>query len=300
MTKPKYIFKYIAIFVYLFLVIVHFIIKDRIYGLSTVFYAFPLPIIGVFGLIVTLLFYSRKPYFYLLFILLLGMTIYFFGHYFGAAHKDSSQKSNSHILFWNVAQSQPLPNDVIIKYIKEYKPEIVALAEAFQVSESDLNTLKIAFPQYQFKILYGSMLIGVLGNINDVQFQASEEAYKFNYIAATINQKPVYIMIADVYASPLLNKEIPLGIIHDFCKKHHVDVLIGDFNTPYESIFFKEYEFNFNSFHPYSIGMTSTWPLPIPVIEIDQIWLAKSYQPLKLEKFCHKNSDHKLLIAEYK
>lgn len=300
MKDTKYIFKFIALFIYLSLVVVHFIIKDRIYGVSTVFYAFPLPIIGAIGLLVTILFYSRKPYFYMLSTLLLGIILYFFGHYFGKAHKDSSKETNSHILFWNVAQSQPLPNDILIKYIKEYNPKIVALGEAYHVSGNDLNNLKTTFPQYEFRILYGTMLIGVKGQIDDIDYQAESINYRLNYISATIDETPMYILIVDIYASPLLNKEIPLGVIHDYSKKHQVDVLIGDFNTPYESVFFKEYKSNFNSFHPYSVGMTSTWPIPIPVIEIDQIWLAKSYQPLKLQKFCYKNSDHKLLIAEYK
>lgn len=228
------------------------------------------------------------------------MTIYFFTQHFGKAHEESSSANSSHILFWNVAQSQPLPTDIIIKYIKQYEPEIVALGEAFQVSQNDLDILEAACPEYQFKIMYGTMLIAVKGRIDDFVYEADAEVYRLNYITATINQKSVYIMLVDIFANPLLNKEIPLGIIHEFSKKNPVDVLIGDFNTPYESVFFKEYKTNFKSFHPYSIGMTYTWPIPIPVIEIDQIWLAKSYQPLKLQKFCYTNSDHKLLIAEYK
>ncbi len=232
--------------------------------------------------------------------LLIGMAIYFFMHNFGMAKKESSQADNSHILFWNVAQSQPLPTDIIIKHINANSPEIVALGEAFKVSKSDLDILKASFPGYEFKILYGTMLIAVKGSINDVVYEAEAEVYRLNYITATINKKQIRIVLVDIYASPLLNKEIPLNIIHDFIEMHEVDVLIGDFNTPYESVFFTEYKTNFNSFHPYSIGMTYTWPIPLPLIEIDQIWLSKRYQPLSLQKFSYKNSDHKLLIAEYK
>lgn len=294
------IFKFIMLNSFLVLVMIHFIIKDRIYGVSTLFYAFPLPIIGVIGLFVTILFYRRKPLFYTLSIVLLGMTVYFSTHYFGEAHIDSSDEANSHILFWNVAQSQPLPTGIIIKHIHTYNPDIVGLVEADSVSQKDLEALEIACPQYQFKTLYGTMLISVKGQIEDVAYKSEANVYRNNYITATINGITKHIMLVDVAASPFFNRDIPLGILHDFSQKHPVDVLLGDFNTPYESVHFKEYKSNFNSFHPYSIGMTSTWPLPFPVIEIDQIWLAKSYKPLKLEKFCYKNSDHKLLIAAYK
>lgn len=301
-VKKKYIpiFKFILLIAFLLLVFVHFIIKDRFHGLSTLFYALPLPIIWSFGLIITFAFKNYKTIFYGLFFILIGMAIYFFTHYFGTAQKESSSGNNHHLLFWNVAQSQPLPTDIIIRNIKDYDPEIIALGEAFKVSRRDMEIFKTACPEYEFKSLYGTMLIAVKGSIDDVVYEDDAEVYRLNYIKATINQMSVYIMVVDIFADPLLNKEIPLGIIHEFSKKNPVDVLIGDFNTPYESVFFKPFKTNFNSFHPYSVGMTYTWPLPVPLIEIDQIWLAKSYQPLKLQKFCYKNSDHKLLIAEYK
>lgn len=295
------IFRYSLLLVFIGLLIIHFIVKDRFQEFSVLFYGCPLPLIMILGIFVTLLFLKKKRIFYMLATVLLGISIYFFSHYFGTEFEKDTSKASSQILFWNAAQNQPLPTDILIKHIQQFQPEIVALVEALEVSEADINIMKKACPDYQFKQMQGEMLIAVKGSIDTIVFSPENEFEycNYNYIKVTIQQKQISLIIADVQADPLLNKEIPLDIIHKACQKYQVDMLVGDFNTPYESVFFNKFKEDYISFHPYSIGMTSTWPTPIPVIELDQIWIKKSLQPIKLIKFCYKQSDHKLLIGEY-
>lgn len=286
--------------VFFILIVIHFIFKDRFPIVSVIYYACPLPLIIIFGLFITLLFFKQKRLFYSLVTILFAISIYFLNHYFVKPKDDTQSGETSKILFWNVAKNQPLPANILIKHIRESKPEIVALVEALDVSDNDLKILRLTFPEYQFQPLEGEMLLAVKGTIGNVVFDSESDVYKYNYVQAKIENQSISILIADVYASPLLNKEIPLNIIIETAKKEKVDVLVGDFNTPYESVFFEEYKIDFKSFHPYSIGMSATWPIPIPVIEIDQVWVAKSLQPIKMEKFSYNVSDHKLLIAEYR
>ncbi|MGJ8590910.1 MAG: endonuclease/exonuclease/phosphatase family protein [Aquaticitalea sp.] len=295
-----YVIKTLLLITFLSLVIVHFVVKDRFQYISALYYGCPLPIIIIFGLMVAFIFRKRKPLNYLLLLALLAMGIYYFTHYFGTAYDDDSGAETSRILFWNVAQKQPMPTDLLIKHIKDSKAEIIALVEAIDVSDEDLHILKTALPEYQFQALNGEMFIGVKGTIEFVVFDSEEIIYRYNYLTLKIDNEEVSVMIADVYASPLLNKEIPLQIIHQVAKENKTDILVGDFNTPYESVFFESFKEDFNSFHPYSLGLSSTWPIPIPMIEIDQIWMDKSFQPIQMEKFSYDASDHKLLIAEYK
>ncbi len=232
--------------------------------------------------------------------LLLILSIYFYNHYFGSELKGASDGPITNILYWNVAQNQPLPIDILAKHIKESKPEIVALVEAFEVSEEDLTLLKTTFPDYHFQVLNGEMMIGVKGTIESIFYKAEGVIFRYNYVKIKKNNLLFSVMIADVYADPLINKEIPLDIIYTAAQHHNIDILVGDFNTPYESAYFNRFKDDFYSFHNYSLGLTFTWPTPIALIEIDQIWINKSLQPIKLKKFSYNCSDHKLLIAEYR
>lgn len=285
---------------YLCLLFMHFVIKDRIYPISVLYYATPLHLLIIFGLVLALLFYKQKRVLIGLLLLTGTMSFYFSKHYFGTPIKIDSTATTTKILLWNVAKNKPLPTDVLIRHIRESGAKIVALVEAEHVSKQDKQNLEAALPNFQFKTLYGKMLVAVKGTIEKVTFEDEALVYKFNYIHATIDQQPISIMIVDVYAGPMLNKQIPLGIILDFTRKNTVNILLGDFNTPLESIYFDDFRTKFKSFHHYSNGLTSTWPLPIPMIEIDQIWLDRELQPLELQKYCYGVSDHKLLIAEFR
>ena len=227
------------------------------------------------------------------------MTIYYFVYYYGKPSEISSSSATSTIIFWNVAQNNPLPTDIIIQELKQSKAEMIALVEAQFVSENDLIILTKACPDYQFKYMYGNMLIGVKGNVEKIKFYDEATVYKLNHIDLRVNQHHYSIALVDVYANPLLNKQIPLSVIYNFTRKNKVDIVMGDFNTPYESVHFEDYKEEFISFHSKSEGSASTWPLPFPVIEIDQIWLKKSFQPLKLKKKSFAISDHKMLIATF-
>jgi endonuclease/exonuclease/phosphatase (EEP) superfamily protein YafD len=294
------ILKILLLIIFLFLLFVHFIIKDNFRAVNVLFYACPLPLLIIFGLFVTSLFIKSKRLFYSLSIILLAMIIYFFTHYFGSVSNTLSSKPSSHILFWNVAENQPLPTDILIEHIHQFNPSIVALVEAFEVSDKDLNILKISCPEYHFQTLRGEMLIAVKGSVDSIVFKSNVDVYRYNCMVVTIDGTPISLMIADVYAYPFQNKEKALNSVKEAALKYEVDILVGDFNTPYESVFFNDYKSIFNSFHPHSVGMTSTWPTPFPLIEIDQIWMNKTYLPIQLKKFQYSASDHKLLVAEYR
>ena len=286
------------IVIYIVLLSIHFIVKDRIHPVSVLFYICPLPLIILFGLVLLLLYYKNKRLRYGFLTILLGISIYFGCHYFGSVNDTVTNAPKSHILFWNCSKIKPLSQPFLMEHIKQTSPEIIALAEAEDISDEDVAIFKRAFPNYEFRILEGNMFIGVKGSIESIWYRSTDNVCNFNYIEATINQKPKNIMISDVFSEPLLDRKIPLEIIHGFTLDHPVDVLLGDFNTPYESAFFNSYKTDFKSMHPYSIGITTTWPRPFPVLEIDHIWLNSRYNPIELHK-SDNLSRHKLLIAEY-
>src|SRR5690606_23434216 len=154
----------------------------------------------------------QKSILYMLSISLLASSIYFFSHYFGSEFKGKRPTTSSHILFWNVADNKPLPTDIIIRHILDSKPKIIALVEAFEVSDEDLNILKSACPEYQFNILEGDMIIGVKGTIDTVIYASESVEFRYNYIKVNVDQQIFSIMIADLYASPLFNKNKPLDV----------------------------------------------------------------------------------------
>jgi len=284
---------------YAFLLLVHFVLKDNIFPISTIFYAAPLILIIPFGLLVLWLYRKVKPIL-LLSIFIMPLLIYNWldNNYFITITK-TPLNNNQTILFWNVAKKQELQIKIITNKIETFDPNIIALVETKNLKDSEVDTLQNKFKNYQFKKVDGEMLIGIKGSINHVYYKYVEDSHKYNYIEITLDNIKRKLLIADISASPFINKEKPLTAILEFSEAQNIDFLIGDFNTPYESVHFKNYHKNFNSFHTYGNGFTATWPYGIPLLELDQIWLNKKHQPVILIKEQYSKSDHKLLVAEY-
>ncbi|WP_299228641.1 endonuclease/exonuclease/phosphatase family protein [uncultured Psychroserpens sp.] len=298
--KLKQNYKAYLLIGYAFLLLIHFVFKDHIYPISTLFYSFPIPIIIIIGSLIILLHIRKKVHFYCLFITLLGLVFYWLSNFYYVQIDKTIPLNTSKILYWNVAKKPQLPLDIIIEQTKEHQPKVLAFVEAKYITQNDLDILKKVLPDYTFKDLYAHMLVGVKGKINSAKIYAQKKSHEAYLINATINNKTVNFIVVDIYAYPFVNKKPALDSIIDVAKTHNASFIVGDFNTPYESVHFLNYHKNYTSFHTYNNGFTATWPLGIPLMEIDHIWLSNKYSPVSLEKEYHSESDHALLIAEYK
>jgi len=291
-------YKAYSLGLYVFLIFIHFVIKDRLFPFSIIFYASPLILIILFGYFI--LYFFRKPKIKAIPILLLQFALcyHWFNNYYFTQIPKTPPQTNS-ILFWNVAKKKQLPIPTIIDYTKNSKCNIIALIEASHVKKYDLDNLNINLPNYHIEKLKGDMLFGVKGTIDSIIYKYVDKCYKFNHIKTTIDNTLTTILIVDIYASPFINKKQPLTEVLNYANSHNIDIIVGDFNTPYESVHFTNYTKSYSSFHSYGNGFSATWPHYIPLLELDQVWITKSLSPYNLNSYKHEASDHKLLTAKY-
>jgi len=287
--------------VYAFLLFIHFILKDNIYPLSILFYAFPLIILIVIGLIISLLYIKRKIIFTILILFQLFLTINWFLNYHSYTEYPSTNiYKTSSILFWNVAKNNKPPIEIIIKHIKEENISSFALVEAEYILPKEIKQFKEELPEYNFRKLKGNMIFGSVNQIKKNNYINEYKSYKFNYIETIKpNNKIEKILIVDIYANPFFNRKKPLSTTFNFIKENDIDIIIGDFNTPFESIHFSKYKSDLNGFHKLSKGFTATWAYGFPLLELDHVWTNKRHTPLNLKKINYSVSDHQLLIADY-
>ena len=284
---------------YAFLLFVHFIVKDNIHPLSIVFYATPLPILIILGLILVLFFIRKKGYRIILLISLSLLTFHWLTNYYHS-NTIANEESYSKAFYWNLAKREQLPIKPILEQVNTHNPEVIAFVETPQSSLINLEALTSKLPEYNFKTLKGSMLVGAKGDIELLDFKYGKNSYKVNLIKASTPAGQFKFIITDVTADIFVRKKTPLEFILNFSTRHDVDFIVGDFNTPYESVYFKDYADGFNSFHHFNDGFSATWPLGMPLLEIDHVWLSKRHQPIALYKAYNSYSDHALLISRFK
>lgn len=282
------------------LLIIHFILKDHFRFFQIPFYAFPLPILIMGGIIITILFFRPKAYFILFVCITLGLTgIWINNAYFFPKTVEIPRDATS-VIFWNAANRATIHLDILSQNIRHIAPDIIALAETENASSQDIQQLSKAFPAYEFRILEGDMLIGIKGTIEKITYIIEEQNYDINFVEAQLKSGPILIAFTDTFQDPGMDKRKTLETVLQLVSERNSDLIVGDFNTPYESVHFRNYELDYTSFHNYGQGFSATWPFGIPLLEIDQIYVLKPIAPILLQKIYYDVSDHAMLVGHFK
>lgn len=298
----KYKVKAYLFFWYAFLLLIHFTVKDRFQVFVFIFNACSLLFIIFYGLLLALFLHKHKVLFISLLSINILLSVYWYNNYHYKTENITvnNPSINTHsILFWNISRPSHLPLQIIFKKIETYNPEILVFVEAKNIPKADLLTFKNKYPSYKIQQLEGEMIIAVKGEINTIKFDKISRGSKNNLVTITIEGKRYKILINDLFANPAVSKKTEFKKIQSIIESEHIDFIVGDFNTPYESYFFNAFKTNFESFHKYNNGFTATWPSQFPVLEIDHIWINKTWQPIILHKEFNNKSDHGLLIGTY-
>ncbi|HSW44811.1 MAG TPA: endonuclease/exonuclease/phosphatase family protein [Phycisphaerae bacterium] len=102
-------------------------------------------------------------------------------------------------------------------------------------------------------------------------------------------------------SSPLWSRRERFGELDKLLRtlQNRQVVVMGDFNTPPDSTLFNPMRGRFdNAFEAADRGLHVTWPVPLPVLAIDQIWISR---PAPLAD-CHlgwsARSDHRPVIVD--
>lgn len=300
MMKTFVILRACALFAYALLLLTHFILKDHFQFLQIIFYAFPLPILIFIGSIITILFYRQKAYFIFLICLTIGLTGVWFNNSYIFPRTVTIPQDATSVIFWNAADRVTIPIEILSKTIKKIQPDIIALVETEHATEADILQLSKEFPVYEFSILEGNMMIGIKGHIINITYEAEEYSYHINFVEIQLNKSSLLVALTDTFQSPTMDKRKTFETILQLVSERNADLIVGDFNTPYESIHFRTFDFDYISFRDYGQGFTATWPFGIPLLEIDQIYSSKSLPPLLLQKHHYNVSDHAMLVGYFK
>lgn len=302
MRKIIVIFRACMLIIYALLLLVHFVLKDHFQFLQIIFYAFPLPNILFVGACISfiLLFIKPRSFFIYTFLLTVVITGIWLNTAYIFPKAITIPENATSVIFWNTANRRNIHVEILSENIKTINPDIISLVEAENASEEDLITLTIEFPDYEFQILEGDMLIGVKGKIKNVIYTNQPYNYDINFVEAQLQNTTVWIAITDTFQSPTMDKRHTLGTVLQLVSEKNADLIVGDFNTPYESVHFNDYKTNYTSFHDYGQGFSATWPFGIPLLELDQIYVSKRFAPLLLQKKYYDVSDHAMLIGYFK
>ena len=202
------------------------------------------------------------------------------------------------ILHWNTAWGV-LGVESLVRSIADDSPDIVMISEPPRLDMiSD-----IAYHALGMEHIFtdAGMTIASHYPITYVESIPIENGAAW-HVRVDTDQGPLHVVGVDLISRPNLPRRKPLLTLAAWVASQtnrEPVVMIGDFNTPHDSVMFKPLRHHMR--HAYELrgrGWPYTWPVPLPVLAIDHIWVSPDITVhdyfLKTTRF----SDHKRQITD--
>jgi endonuclease/exonuclease/phosphatase (EEP) superfamily protein YafD len=280
----RIIFQLINVVIVLGLLTIHFVIKEHNFWSSVYFYAFPLPVIIVVVLFLSVIL-TKKGRRYNLVIASILLVVWLIGS-FKVHIPDTINKSDLEVVFWNVARDNTF--ETAIKESGDV-PDIMVLVE---LENNNIEEFQEKYPNYYF---YKSEKQIFIFSKSPIVIE-SETTSKHGTSVINFKTKGINFYVVDAQGSLEVPRAWGLKFINEQIKKTENTIILGDFNTPFESVFLKQIKRNFNhAFSKKGNGFKETWFYNLPLLSLDYIWVSKDLKILKTQKLFTTESDHSML-----
>jgi len=266
------------------LISIHFVIKDRTYDSSILFYVFPLPII-ILIILVCSIFLKKKHRTYNL--ILAGiLLVVWFGRSFRISFNQNIEDTDLDIVFWNASRDNGF-KEAFIEH--ETVPDILVLSES---KGNNFKALQEEYPNYFFYKSNGELDIFSKTPLKIVNDKKSK--YNSNVVHFKTTNLEFYAV--DVAGSTDVPRSWELNFVNSIVSNSKKTIILGDFNVPYESLFLKKIKANYQHFFSKKgNGFRETWFWNLPILSLDHIWVSKDLNIINSKKIRTKNSDHVMI-----
>lgn len=280
--------------------VLHFLVKDRIDAFAILYYASPLPILAVFAVVLGIICWCgkqiRKAKVY--FVLAVGCLMAWSYESFSLhARPFAFTESNVRLFFWNAARHRR-PND-IANYIQGFDADVIGIVEA-GMKRKMLKNWKTLFSDYHVEALAGDMALMAKGKILSKASGSLDKRGHYNLLQVDLNRCRIHVLLVDIDGDPFKARSPAFAPLTSLIRVYSQTnfIVMGDFNTPIGSVLFDSFRQNLaNAFEHGGAGPAETWPVPLPVLAIDHIWVSKRINVVDCDLDWPPFSDHRAIVA---
>jgi vancomycin resistance protein VanJ len=251
-------------------------IRDLIPGLSTIYYATPLPVLsvglGAAGLVSLAV---RRPRW------AAGSAagaVILLAVFLTSSHRSLAASKGGEIrgVLWNVSHGEK-GWDRIASGLASRSPDLIAVVEGgTRVDEGREAVFRRAMPDGDARWFKRGMGLAVRdGRILDWTEHGLAEFGRAVFIRVELRGRPLEVVLVDLDANPFLSRGAAFAALTRALEQGRSGprLVVGDFNTPWESVHFDPFRATMqHAFDRAGSGLSPTWPLPVPVLELDHVW----------------------------
>lgn len=276
-------------------------IGDSVPGLASIYYATPWGILTAMGIFPAMLWIRRGRWMpvlgFALGSLLCGIA------WVRTSFKETPAASASlRVAYWNVGRpNQNLGG--VLDVVGEIKANVFGFGET-RVTKSTAPQ-HVAWterqPDKEILTLRRGMLLATPEHATLVHDGFLNDRGQYALTETVVGGRKIFVLMADFDAivswsrKPAFDRLIE--IIDDLGDVPLI--VMGDFNTPSDSTYFSPLRTRLrNAFEVAGRGYAHTWPMPLPMLDLDQIWVSHHFKIAGAEHRTSLLSDHRPIIAD--
>jgi len=276
-------------------IVLRFTLRDAWQPLAFLFYATPTGVLAALVTAAALLLPTRRR---VRLALVVAAIAWWAGDSFRFADHLPAATGDVTLLCWNVAHGY-LSYDAVADIIEHHDADLAAVVEAGREGDDRFWYWRKRFPSHHLsQVKRGTLLISRhrITHHREVDFHRTLRAVAWK---VALPAGPVWVVLVDVDAQPMRPRREPLAHLATLHETLDAPILImGDLNTPSTSAHFRPLRQRFvNAFDAAGRGFRPTWPMPAPVLDLDQIWVDRRLTVAAAATHSTARSDHRPLTA---
>lgn len=273
-------------------------IRDRWTLLAPLFYALPKPCLALLGLLLAGV-PGRRPWrggAALIGLGLLGGWLAVSWRLPPPSAPAPADRPTLRLLFWNLDRPPGFDAE-LVELVREQQPDLAACVEPGARAGEFLDAYRRALPEYQVEWMPRGILwlaktpsrCRARGKLEGIgafaRFEVEHAGRRFP------------VVVADVFAHWTRSRRGQLDEVLQQAQGRADAVLVGDFNTPWESVWFDAYRGPFqHALQTAGQGWQETWPLGLPLLSLDHVWAGRDWEILEARTLWRlRGSDHAAL-----
>lgn len=218
------------------------------------------------------------------------------------ARPQASQPQELRVLCWNT-QRKLASHPAVARELKASGADVLALSEAGRPEDAVAvrQDLARSLPGYACSALKGGLLLLVRGRVGDARYERLGQHGAGLLVDAETRAGKLRLLLFDHDSNPLVSRAPAFQRLDELLASLSppVDVVLGDFNTPRSSVHLRGLEKHFqHAFGTAGQGWVNTWPWPLPLLDLDHIWVSRRWRVLRCRLGDFQDSDHRYVLAD--
>lgn len=277
-------------------------IRDTLPGFDIVFYATPLVLVTVAALAAAILWFvnghRRTSVLFAAVAVVCGAWFHAttYEHHHAAA---ITGPATVRVLVWNIAHRAASETGVIER-LRRYDADVMILAESDRRDDPP-DFWQGHFPDYACAGEAYGLTVLARGDAEAVGASQLTVNAKYRHTRVDVGGVTFDVIQPDIKAHPWRSRRPGFAalwrMIEPLCDRPLM--VAGDFNTPPDSACFDRWRSRLaNAFETAGAGYHMTWPVPLPVLALDQAWVSDGLVVRRADLDSSWLSDHRVLLLD--